>query len=207
MATPTEPENNLVPEPVEPDNEVTTDDDPTTEPETGTEPEGGGGEPEGDQPTPETPGVDWKAMARKWEKRAKENARKAAENAEARRRLDEASETEKTELDRLREAIASLQEENSNNKLKALRAEVSSRTGVPVELLTASTEEELNDQAEAISAFVASRAPAPKPAANGGKPKERLRSGAATTSNEPSREDILAAVMGKGRRPRAGGSK
>lgn len=204
MATPTEPENGLVPEPVEP--EVETTDDPTTEPETGTG--GGGDDPEADKPTtdPETPGVDWKAMARKWEKRAKENARRASENEDARKRLDEAAETEKTELDRLREAIASLQEENSSNKLKALRAEVSSRTGVPVELLTASTEEELNDQAEAISAFVASRAPAPpKPTANGGKPKEKLRSGASTPTNEPSRDEILAQVLGRGRRRSAGG--
>lgn len=164
--------------------------------------------PDSDEPSgatepsvsPEPPAVDWKSMARKWEKRAKDNARRAEENASAKRRLDEATAAGQTEVDRLREAISALQNENETNKLRALRADVAQRTGVPVELLSATSEEDLNDQAEAIMSFVTSRAPAAPKTASSAKPKEKLRSGAAGAKNELSREEIVAAVLGKGRR-------
>lgn len=204
-------DDNLIPEPVDNDDadETTTTDD-TADGATETDADdnaGGGGTDdadsgEGDDAATKPDTIDWKAMARKWEKRAKENAKQAAANAEAKKRLDEAAETDKTEVDRLRESIEALQTENASNKLKALRADVSSRTGVPVELLTATTEDELNDQAEAISAFVAANTPAtkPKPSTNGTKPKEKLRSGAQGGKPEMSREEIMAAVLGKGRK-------
>ena len=200
-----------IPEPVDNDDaeDTTTSDEVSdaaaTETDANDDAQGGGSDDdaagEGDDAATKPDTIDWKAMARKWEKRAKENAKQAAANAEAKKRLDEAAETDKTEVDRLREAIESLQTENATNKLKALRADVSSRTGVPVELLTATTEEDLNDQAEAISAFVAANAPAkPKPSTNGTKPKEKLRSGAQGGKPEMSREEVMAAVLGKGRK-------
>lgn len=200
MATP--PEENQ-PEPVE--NDDTTDDATTAE--TAPETDAGAGDAVKTPETPPTPeGIDWKSMARKWEKRAKDNA-------DARRRLDEATTADKTELELLRESIAALQTENESNKLRALRADVASKTGVPVELLSATTEEDLAEQAEAILGFVtaktAATAPATRPAPsteNGHKPKEKLRSGAVSAKNELSRDDILSAVLGKGRRRNAGGN-
>lgn len=201
-------DDTIIPEPVDNDDAdetTTTDDAAATETDADDDAQGGGSDDadagEGDDAAAK-PDIDWKAMARKWEKRAKENAKKAEANAEAKKRIDEAAETDKTEVDRLRESIEALQTENAANKLKALRADVSSRTGVPVELLTATTEEELNDQAEAISAFVTANAPA-KPttkSTNGTKPKEKLRSGAQGGKPEMSREEVMAAVLGKGRK-------
>lgn len=203
-------DDDQIPEPVDNDDaDETTATDDTADDATETDADdnaGGGGSDDDaagddDKPAAKPDAIDWKAMARKWEKRAKENAKQAAANADAKKRLDEAADTDKTEVDRLREAIEALQTENAGNKLKALRADVSSRTGVPVELLTGTTEEELNDQAEAINTFVTANAP--KTAAkqtNGAKPKEKLRSGAQGAKTEPSREEILAAVLGKGRK-------
>lgn len=202
-------DDDKIPEPVDNDDateDETTDDTATDAAETDADDNAGGGGSEDDaaddddKPAAKPDAIDWKAMARKWEKRAKDNAKRAAENAEAKKRLDEAADTDKTEVDRLREAIEALQTENASNKLKALRADVSQRTGVPVELLTGTTEEELNDQAEAISAFVSANAPKPKPSTNGAKPKEKLRSGAQGGKSEMSREEVLAAVLGKGRK-------
>lgn len=201
-------DDKLIPEPVDNDDveEETTDDtaDDATETDADDNAGGGGSEDDdaadGDKPAAKPDTIDWKAMARKWEKRAKDNAKKAEANADAKKRLDEAAETDKTEVDRLREAIESLQTENASNKLKALRADVSQRTGVPVELLTGTTEDELNDQAEAINAFVTANTPKPKPSTNGTKPKEKLRSGAQGGKSEMSREEVLAAVLGKGRK-------
>lgn len=205
-------DDDKIPEPV--DNDDATEDETTatgdtaadaTETDADDNAGGGGSEDDDaadgdDKPAAKPDAIDWKAMARKWEKRAKDNAKRAAENAEAKKRLDEAADTDKTEVDRLREAIEALQTENASNKLKALRADVSQRTGVPVELLTGTTEEELTDQAEAISAFVSANAPKPKPSTNGTKPKEKLRSGAQGGKSEMSREEVLAAVLGKGRK-------
>lgn len=156
---------------------------------------------------PAATGVDWKAMARKWEKRAKENASAA-------QKLKEAESAEKTEMEKLAEQIQALQAENQSNRVKAMRSEVSRKTGVPLELLSAETEEDLSEQAEAILEFATAKlkaeedekkaAAAKQKTTSANKPKEKLRSGSASENSEPSREDILAAVLGKGRRSKSG---
>lgn len=201
--------DDLVPTPV--DDDTATDDnaessdDTTTTESTETDDTGASGDDADDKPKPKptdnkaAPGIDWKAMARKWEKRAKENA-------DAKKRLDSATQADKTEMEQLREAIEALRTENESNKLKALRSNVSSQTGVPVELLTATTEEDLAEQAESILSFATAKLEAeaankPKTKATESvKPKEKLRSGGAGAKPEMSRQDVLEAVLGKGRK-------
>lgn len=194
--TDTQPDN-LIPVPVEPDAQP--EPQPDAQPDADAQTEAAT-PPKPGPPAPKpADGVDWRAMARKWEKRAKENA-------DARKRLDEVTDASKTELDRMRESVQALQAENESNRLRAMKADVASQTGVPAELLSATTEEDLADQAEAIMEFVKAKSeaetatrPAPKPAP--AKPKEKLRSGAQGGGTpEPSREDILAAVLGRGRK-------
>lgn len=205
MATPVEDQNaddaaTGADDEVKDDAATSTDDGDTTKDDAAG---GGAGEATDDDDSSDDvkPIIDWKAMARKWERRAKENAKKAAEGDDVKRKLDEMTSKDQTEIDRLRDAITELQTENASNKLKALRVDVSQETGVPVELLTGTTEDELNDQAAAIKAFVEANAPkpTPKPAA-AAKPKEKLRSGAAGAKPELSRQEILNAVLGRGKR-------
>lgn len=98
----------------------------------------------------------WKALARKNEQRAKENADKA-------KRLDEIEEASKTELQKLLDRAEKAEKEAADATLKALRADVSSATGVPAGLLAGETEEELRASAAALLEF-RGKTPAAPPA-------------------------------------------
>ncbi len=76
--------------------------------------------------------------------------------------FDRAEEAGKTELQKANERAAALKQQldslNRENTLRTLRADVSQKTGVPADLLTADTGEECARQAEAILSFAKSLA-------------------------------------------------
>ena len=71
--------------------------------------------------------------------------------------LDQIEEANKSELEKANERANSLQAELESlkkaNEVRAMREKVASETGVPMNLLTAETEEECTEQANAIKAF------------------------------------------------------
>lgn len=109
----------------------------------------------------------------------------------------EAADSSKTDLEKLTEQIEALKAENESNKLKALRSEIAGAKGVPANLLTGTTQEELEEQADALLEFAKSRAP--KTDTSQGRPKEKLRSGAANTDREPSPSEIAKSVLAQQR--------
>lgn len=72
-------------------------------------------------------------------------------------RLDELEEKNKTELEKATERAAALQGEldaiKKYNEVRAIREKVANETGVPVNLITGTTEEECSEQARAIAEF------------------------------------------------------
>ena len=72
-------------------------------------------------------------------------------------KFDEMEEANKTELQKATERAAELEakikEMTEAESLRAMRAKVAGETGVPVEMLTETTEEALADQAKAILKF------------------------------------------------------
>ena len=107
-------------------------------------------------PEPVTPAqeTDWKAEARKWEERAKAN-KTAAE------KLAEIEEATKTAEEKAAERLAAAERRAAELEVKALRAEIASTKGVPVALLTGSTQEELEAAADALIEFRGVIAPKP----------------------------------------------
>lgn len=74
-------------------------------------------------------------------------------------KFDEMQEANKTELQKATEKAAALEKELADMKqaaeVQAMRQKISTETGVPANLLTATTEDECKAQAEAIKAFAA----------------------------------------------------
>jgi hypothetical protein len=72
-------------------------------------------------------------------------------------KLDEIEEASKTELQKATERAEALETELSQlkqaNEIKEMREKVAKETGVPVNLITGSTEEECTEQANGIKAF------------------------------------------------------
>lgn len=103
--------------------------------------------------TPETPaelgegGV--KALA------AERDARKASDKlaADLTQRLKAFEDRDKTDAERQAEETETLRRENAELKSGALRAEVANAKGVPVALLSGSTQEQLEASADALIAF------------------------------------------------------
>ena len=81
-------------------------------------------------------------------------------------KLDEMEEANKTELEKANEKVASLESELSSLKkaaeIRSIREKVSSETGVPINLLTAESEEDCKTQAENIKAFASPSYPSVK---------------------------------------------
>jgi chromosome segregation ATPase len=164
----------------------------------------------GAQPKPETGAADDIAKMQAALKKANDEAKRYRLRVKELEPLEQAkkdaADADKSELQKLAEQLQELQAENETNKVKALRSEVARTTGVPAELLSATTEDELNEQAEALLAYAEAelekrKTPDKPAAAPAAKPKEKLRSGAAGSGKgEMSREDVLAAVLGKSRK-------
>lgn len=137
---------------------------------------------------------EWKRAARKWEQRAKTNE-------EAARRLREAEEAEKTVAERLAEA----QRRAEEAELRALRHEVAAERGLPPRLarfLSGSSREELEEAAaELLEAIKPADTGGSPGTGNGiGKPRERLRPGAAPDA-EPEETDPRKLAEAIPRRP------
>lgn len=102
---------------------------------------------------PEPQEIDWKAEARKWESRAKANLSAATANEAAAKRLAEIEESQKSEAQKAQDRLQEAERRASESEAKALRAEIAATKGVPVALLSGTTQEELEAAAEALLAF------------------------------------------------------
>lgn len=80
----------------------------------------------------------------------RERLRKAEE---AEQRLAEIEESQKTEQQKQADALAKLQQENTQLKAAALKAQVAAAKGVPAELLAGTTVEELEAHADQLLEF------------------------------------------------------
>jgi len=96
---------------------------------------------------------DWEAEATKWKAFARKHEDAAKANAEKAKRLDEFEESQKTELQKAADRAAAAEAKATELELRAMRAEVSASKGVPVGLLSGTTEEELIASADALIAF------------------------------------------------------
>jgi hypothetical protein len=109
--------------------------------------------------------VDWKAesdkfkaLAKNWEARAKGNTEKA-------KAFDEFQESQKTEQQRLADRATAAEAKVAEMEARTLRAEVAAAKGIPVTLLSGTTQVELEASADALIAF---RGEKPKPDFGGG---------------------------------------
>ena len=130
------------------------------------------------------PETDWKAMARKWEARAK--AAKA--DTEDAQRWREYLETQKTEQEKINDALAQAKAEAEAAKLELMRIQVASAKGITGEaarLLRGSTTEEIEAEAELlVSLMASSKNPTqPQPDASQGRP-------APTVAGQVTREQL-----------------
>jgi len=130
------------------------------------------------------PETDWKAMARKWESRAK--AAKA--DTEDAQRWREYLETQKTEQEKINDALAQAKAEAEAAKLELMRIQVASAKGITGEaarLLRGSTTEEIEAEAELLVSLMASsqNPTKPQPDASQGRP-------APTTAGQVTREQL-----------------
>ena len=123
----------------------------------------------------------WKAMSRKWEGQAKTNSG-------AQKRLDEIEEANKTEAQKAADKATLSDKAATDAKQELARLRVAMRKGLTeaqAKRLIGATEEELEaDADELLESFGGDKTPPGK----GGKPKERLRSGAAP-DEEPDETD------------------
>ncbi len=103
--------------------------------------------------------TDWKAEARKWESRAKENLNAAKVNETAAQRLAEIEESQKTEAQRAQERLDAAEKRAAELELRSIRAEVAAAKGVPVSLLSGTTQAEIEASADALIAFRGEQAP------------------------------------------------
>lgn len=99
--------------------------------------------------------TDWKAEARKWESRAKQSHASAQANEGAAKRLAELEEAQKTESQKTQERLESAERRAAELELKATRAEVAAAKGVPVDLLSGTSQAEFEAAADALIKFKA----------------------------------------------------
>lgn len=125
-----------------------------SQPPTGTNPQ----QPDtGQQPT------DWHAEAQKWQGLARKHETRAKENADKAAAFDDAQESQKTEQQKLTDALAKAQAEAATARSEALRLQVAAAKGVPADLLTGSTQEELDAAADRLLAFRGDQPATPPP--------------------------------------------
>lgn len=119
----------------------------------------------------------WKALSRQHEKRAKANADKA-------KKFDESEESDKTEVQKAADKAAKAEERATGAELKAARYEIADEKEVPrklVKFITGSTKEEMEESADELLEAFKAEDEGDKPRGTG-RPKERLKSGAAPDS-------------------------
>lgn len=162
------------------------------------------------QTAPDT-GKDWQAEAEKWKALARKHEEQAKANYEELQRLKAASDASKSEMDKLREQLAALEKRTAEAERKALLAEVAQAKGLtPAQArrLQGNTREELEaDADDLLAAFGIARKQSESGSGDGkaavgvfGRPKERLKPGAAPDLEpEPSPDDLADQVLKRAR--------
>ena len=97
--------------------------------------------------------IDWKAMARKHEDEKKALRKRLKELEPKAAQLDEITESQKSELQRLQERAEAAERQAQELALAKDRAEVAADKGVPANLLHGTTREELEAAADALLEF------------------------------------------------------
>lgn len=160
--------------------------------------------PDGAADTPTPPADSKPADAGSWDgdfdadraKRLVENLRAEKKKAqdeltEARKRLGEKEDAEKSELQRIQERAERAERELSETRQSLLVATVAKKHGVPESLLSGSTEEEIEAKAVALAEWAGSTK---KPADDvPGRPRPRLAPGNGSDA-EPVEEDVAEIV-------------
>jgi hypothetical protein len=151
------------------------------------------------QPSGKGGDIDWKAEARKWERRAKENS-------DAAKRLKEAEDADKSELQRFTDRVTAAEKRAEEAEKRALRMEVAQAKGLTAaqaKRLTGTSKEELEaDADELLEAFGGKKDAGSNKGADTeqedagtalfGRPKERLVPGAAPDTEPEQNPDQLA---------------
>lgn len=106
----------------------------------------------------ETDVVDWQAEATKWKALSRQNEAQAKSNADKAKQYDAFQESQKTELQKAQDTAADWESKYKEAQTQAFRAETAAKHQLPVELLTADTQEALEAQARALLAFKTSSA-------------------------------------------------
>jgi len=134
------------------------------------------------------PEVDWKSKAREWEKRAKANADAAA-------RLAQFEESQKTEAQRLTEAVTAAEQRAAAAERESMRLKVIAESGLDPDLhefVTGDTEDEVRAKAEKLKAKAAAAVVAPTTAPG---PRADLSQGAKSQADVALNGDPLLADL------------
>ena len=108
---------------------------------------------------------DWQAEAEKWKKFARKHEDEVKTLRPAAARLAEIEESQKSEQQRLADRASAAEAKVAEIEARAMRAEVAAAKGIPVVLLSGTTQEELEASADALLAF---RGEKPRPDFGGG---------------------------------------
>lgn len=127
--------------------------EPTTTTTTDTETTGEGAATETDATTTTTTATDWQSEAEKWKALSRKNEAQAKANADAAKQWSEFQESQKSETDKLKEHAAELETQLKQAQTTALRSQYAAKNQIPMELLTADTEDALDAQVKSLLAF------------------------------------------------------
>jgi hypothetical protein len=97
--------------------------------------------------------LDWQSEAEKWKALSRKNEAQAKANADAAKQWSEFQESQKSETDKLKEHAAELETQLKQAQTTALRSQYAAKNQIPMELLTADTEDALDAQVKALLAF------------------------------------------------------
>jgi len=139
-----------------------------------------------DKPEPSaTDDKDWKAEAEKWKKLSRQNEKAAAERAAALKKYEDQN---KSEAERLQEALADHQTRASRAEAALKRREIAearapehatvAQIKAVAKRLAGESDDDLEQDADELFALLAPAPTAPKTPAGTARPKERLKGGA-----------------------------
>ncbi len=143
--------------------------------------------------------VDYKAEAEKWKALSRQNEAQAKANAEKAKRLDDIEEANKTELQKASERAVAAEAKAAEAELRALKASIAAKTGVPEEMLHGTDQAELDLSAQAAIAWrgtqnTAARVGGAETGGGAAKPVQYTRSQIADSEfYKANRADILLA--------------
>lgn len=103
--------------------------------------------------TEETQAPDLSAEVDKWKALSRKNEQRARDNESAAKRLAEIEDANKSELEKVLARAEAAEKAVAEATATALRASVANTKGVPLELLSGSTQEDLEASADKLLAF------------------------------------------------------